>query len=381
MCNRQASISHTVREMGFKYDILKGELSHGCIISKSVHPISEVEVLKEKLLGRNYLKNAGTHWILKKNIRTGLLMAVNLHLGYFVAEPPYKQDIIVTSEEADKLRENLEQKHVCVSNSDIVMKSLRDTLRLSSVNIMEVNQSIFKHHEPNTFAPEEAFVLRILQNRGVISSSARHGISERNEADIVDEIRKEQFEVVYEFKTELSKKKMKPGFIFSPEILVLQLVDNPFIHTSNALKKKFMKKYIKQYRPNLVILTFGTEDVVISMLESLSDNLYKEDNVELNFSQIYIVSLDFLREQALFFRISATGAFHIERFPCKNDELGFIKLTPICFETIEDTRKYLMICDGIFDRMPRCLYDDGNSLKAWAKAVNVSNIQFPQNIK
>ena len=51
MCNRQASISHTVREMGYKYAILKGELSHGSIISKSIHPSSEVEVLKDKLLG------------------------------------------------------------------------------------------------------------------------------------------------------------------------------------------------------------------------------------------------------------------------------------------------------------------------------------------
>ena len=376
MCNRQASISHTVREMGFKYDILKGELSHGCIISKSIHPISEVEVLKEKLLGRNYLKNAGTHWILKKNIRTGFLMAVNLHLGYLVAESPYKQDIIVTSEEAAELSENLEKKHVCVSNSDIIIKSLRDTLRLSSVNIMEVNQGIFKHHEANTFAPEEAFVLRILQTRGIISSSARHGISESNEADIVDEIRKEQFEVVYGFKTELPRKNMKPDFIYSPEILVLQLVDSPFIHTSNALKKKFTKKYTEQYRSNLVILTFGAEDVVISMLESLCDNLKKEVNTELNFFEIYVISLDFLSEQALFLRISPTGSFPLERIPCKNDELGFIKLTPVCFASIEDTRKYLMICDGIFDGIPRCLYDDGNSLKAWVKAVNISNSQF-----
>ena len=42
------SVSHTIRAKGFKYDILKGELSNGSSISKSKHPICEVEELKKK---------------------------------------------------------------------------------------------------------------------------------------------------------------------------------------------------------------------------------------------------------------------------------------------------------------------------------------------
>ena len=90
---------------------------------------------------------------------------------------------------------------------------------------------------------------------------------------------------------------------------MLQLVDSPFIHTSKALGKKFKKEYTDRYRSNLVILTLGVKDAIVSMLEALSESLRKEEAAELNYSNIYIVSLDFLGERAIFFRISPTESF------------------------------------------------------------------------
>ena len=371
MNNKRSSISHTIRAEGYKYDVFKGELSKGSSISKSVHPLPEVEAFKQKLLERKIFKDMGTYWVLKKNIRTGHLMSVNLHTGRLMKESPYKQDIIVSESEAAEIKDQLQEKQVCVTNSKIVMKSLCDTLRFSGVNIMEVNADIFNHHEAYTFGPEEMFVLKILQERGVVSLSARHGLSGEKEADIVDEVRGEQYEIIYEFKTELSKKKMKPHFIYSPEILMLQLVDSPFIHTSKALGKKFKKEYTDRYRSNLVILTLGTKDAIVTMLEALSESLRKEEANELNYSNVYIISLDFLGERAIFFRISPTESFSPESFPCKNDELGFIKLTPIEFSAMKDTGKYLMVCEGIFDEAQRLRYDEGKELKSWVKEVRI----------
>ena len=371
MNNNYASVSHTIRAEGFKYDVFKGQLSKGSTISKSAHPIPEVEEFKKKLLDRKLLKDMGSQWILKKNLRTGHLMAVNLHMGQLMEKSPYKQDIIVTSAEAEELKGKLQEKQMSVTDSEIIMKSLRDTLCFSSINIVDVNPDVFSHHGSDTFGAEEAFVLKILQERNIVSSSARHGLPGAKEADIVDEIRGEQYEITYEFKTELSKKKMKPDFIYSPEILILQLVDNPFIHTSKSLGKKFKKEYTDRYRSNLVILTFGTKDAIVAMLQSLSDNLKKEENAELNYSNIYIISLDFLDERAIFFRISPTESFPPESFPCKNEELGFIKLTPVDYSSIEDARKYLMICSGIFDKTFRCRYDEGKALKNWVKEIHI----------
>ena len=124
MGTNRTSVSHTIRAEGFKYDILKGELSNGSYISKFEHPIYEVEEFKKKLFARNMLKDTGSCWTLRKNIRTGLMMAVNLHFGQLLTESPFKQDIIVTSEEAAKLKGKLPEKHICVTDSEIVMKSL-----------------------------------------------------------------------------------------------------------------------------------------------------------------------------------------------------------------------------------------------------------------
>ena len=374
MSNNRSSISHTIRSEGYKYDIFKGELSKGSIISKAVHPIPEVEEFKKKLLERKMLKDMRTHWVLKKNLRTGHLMALNLYFGKLITESPFKQDIIVTSEEAVELEGKLPEKHICVTDSEIVMKSVCDTLRLSSVNIVEVNEKVFINHGSDSFGQDEAFALKILQKKGIISTSARHGSTSDKEADIVDEINGEQYEITYEFKTDLPRRLMKPDLLYSPEILTMQLVDSPFIHTSKALGRKLHKEYTNKYRPNLVILTLGTRESTISMLEALGRKLKDEKVAELNYTNIYLIVLNFVNEQAIFARISATEKFTLESFPCKNNELGFIKLIPVEFSAMKDTEKYLMVCDSIFEDRHRMRYDDGKTLKAWAKELRILGV-------
>ena len=370
MPGNQSSVSHSVRGPGFKYDVLKGEFSKGSHVSKATHPVAEVEVIKQRLLQRKVLKDMGTHWELWSNVRTGLLMAVNLHAGELLTEPPYKQDIIVSESEATKLKGKLQEKEICVSDSEIVMRSICDTLRFSSVNIMEVDKEVFNHHGSDSFGKEEEFVLKILQERGVVSASARHGETGKKEADIVDETIGEQFEITYEFKTALSKK-MQPNWLFDPATLILQLVDNPFIHTSKSLMKKFEKEYTDRYRTNLVILTLGTKQAIASMLEALSKELEKARMTEINFSSAYIIALDFIGEKVIFCRISPSEQLFVEQFPYKNEDLGFIKITPIDFSAMEDDKKYLMICDGIFDGVQRCRYDEAAELRKWVKEVRI----------
>lgn len=372
MSNNRSSVKHTVSGEGYKYDVIKGELSKGSIISKSIHPVSQVEEYKKKLVERKKLKDMGTHWVLKKNLRTGHLMAINLSEGKLLKESPYKQNVFVSKDEAENLKDNMPIGNIYVNDSKIIMDSIRDTLNFISISLVEVNANIFKNHGADTFGQDEAFVLKFLQERGVVSSSARHGLSNLNEADIVDEVYGEQYEITYEFKTELSKRHMKESFIYSPEILVMQLVESPFIHISKSLRKKLTKEYTNRFSANLVILTIGTTGSTLNMLESMADEFKREEVIKLNYSNIYIISLDFLNENALFVRVSFDGKQLLsDIFPCKNEELGFIKLTPIDFSVINDEEKYLMICNGIFDNKKRMRYDFGKSLKEWVKNVHI----------
>lgn len=375
MPENRSTISHSVHGPGFKYDVLKGELSKGSHISKATHPVAEVELLKQRLLQRKVLKDMGTYWELKKPLRTGNLMAFNLHTGQLVKESLYHQDVVVTKSEAEKLKGKFPEKQVCVTDSEIVMNSIRDTQRFSSVNIMEVDKEVFNHHGSDSFGREEAFVLKILQEQGVVSASARHGESGKKEADIVDETTGNQFEITYEFKTSLSKKKqMQPNWLFDPATLILQLVDSPFIHTSKSLIKKFEKEYTDRYRTNLVILTLGTKQAIVSMLEALSKELEKSQMTETDFSSAYIIALDFIDEKAIFCRISPSEQFFVEQFPYKNEDLGFIKITPIDFSDMEDDKKYLMVCRDIFEDLFRCRYDEASELRKWAKEIRIWGI-------
>lgn len=375
MPENRSTITHSVHGPGFKYDVLKGELSKGSHISKVTHPLAEVEEFKQRLLQRKVLKDMGTHWELRKPVRTGNLMAFNLHTGQFVKESLYHQDIVVTKADAARLKDKFPEKQVCVTDSEIVMNSIRDTQRFSSVNIVEVDESVLKNHGSDSFGKDEAFVLKILQEKGIVSETARHGDPKIDEADIVDESAGEQYEIVYEFKTDLPKKYMKPDLIYNPEILALQLVDSPFIHTSKALKKKLKKKYSNRYRPNLVILTLGSKQPTVSMLEALRNELEKDEFQDIRFANTYIISLDFFTEKALFARIASNGdPFHVEQFPCKNEELGFIKVTPIEFSAMENCKKYLMICRDIFENMSRWRYDEASELRKWAKEIRIWGI-------
>lgn len=375
MRNNRSSISHTVRAAGFKYDILKGEFLKGSYISKATHPRPEVEEFKQRLLRRKILKDMRTHWELRRNVRTGILMAVNLQANHLLKESPYKQDIIVSKSEAAELEGKFQEKQVCVTDSEIVMRSIRDTLKFVSVNIMEINSEVFTHHGADSFGGDEAFVLSILRKNGIVSSSTRHGVTAKNEADIVDETTGEQFEITYEFKTSLSKKKMQPDLLYDPEMQILQLVDNPFIHTSKALEKKLKKEYTAQYCSNLVILTFGNKPSIVSMLEALHKKMEEKNIVQVKFANIYIISLDFISETAILARISQSAPFEVEQFDCKNEDLGFIKLTPIDFSSMEDNQKYLMICDGIFDGVQRCRYDEATELRKWVREIRMWGIE------
>lgn len=368
MTHDSPTVSHTIRVENFKYDVLKGELAKGSSISKSTHPLSEVEKFKKRLLQRKLLKDMRTYWIIQKPIRTGLLMAVNLHAGELITKNPYEQTIFVDEADAIKLEGKFPEKQLCVSDSFLVMNSLRDTLRFCNTYIMEIDKGAFTNHGADNFGRDEEFVLKILQARGVLSSSARHGLSDLREADIVDEINGEQYEILFEFKTELSKKKMKNQAMFSPEMQLVQLVDNPYIHPSRALQKKLKKEYTPKYRSNLVILTLGTKRTLISMLDALSEKLKSSNQTYFNYSSVYIIAQDFIAEEAILTKIAP---FSFEKFPCKNEELGFIHLTPIKFDEMQDNNGYLMICKHIFDNSERCRYDSGQELKAWAKDLRI----------
>lgn len=365
--NSHMSVRHTIREKGFTYNMIKGKLEKNSIISKGIHPVPQVESFKCNLRSRGYLKDCSTHWELKKPLFTGLLMALNLHNGYLVEKNYLCDDIFVSKYDAEQLEGTLPEKELCRSDSDIIKKIDRDTLKLDNFFGMHVNKDFLVNHGSDDFGADEKFALKIMQQQGIISTNARHGLTSHNEADIIDEESGQQYEVTYEFKTSLSKKKNSAQF--DPEMLLVQTIDNPYIHPSESLMKKLLSKaYSPNYIPNLIILNIGTYETTKAMFEELAKRLEVLNPPNINFNNIFVISHDFLTETATFIQLNP---FKAELFPCSNTEMNLIQLIPTQACQIIDEQKYLLVCHNIFNQAKALRYDTGGELRKWIKELHI----------
>ena len=63
--DNERTIRYTIKEDGFEYHFLKQEMRSGkCKVSKSRHPVEEVEILKRDLLQKGYLVDKGDYYAL-----------------------------------------------------------------------------------------------------------------------------------------------------------------------------------------------------------------------------------------------------------------------------------------------------------------------------
>lgn len=73
------TIQYNIGKDGFGYHFKKQEMvAKKCIITGELHPINEVERLKEQLKTKKLLKPVDSGYILRRNIQVGPLMAYNL---------------------------------------------------------------------------------------------------------------------------------------------------------------------------------------------------------------------------------------------------------------------------------------------------------------
>ncbi|MFV0516947.1 MAG: hypothetical protein ACK5MV_06090 [Aminipila sp.] len=363
------TIHSTICDKGFKYHMLKGRLLKGSTISKNLHPVTEVVLFRQCLIRSKRLKDYGDFWVLKDSITIGLLMALNLHYGEPVPENPLNQTIVVGSDDAQKLEDKLPVKGLKVSDSDIVKKMDCDALKLSNVYTLQISKSFLTYHGSNSFGPDEKFVLSIMQQEGIISQCARHGDAGCKEADIVDKLYDTQYEIIYEFKNSLRSKKMDK-VAYDPQMFLTQLVDNAYIHSSNALIEKFVKKkYTDKYRKRLVVFNVGSFETMKTMLSSMANRLKPESYIKNDFENLYIISYDFISEIIHFFQLKP---YHYCSFPCNNQDIGFVNMTTYDYANLNNKDSYLMICRNIFNNQETIRYGIGQELIEWVKEMRIA---------
>lgn len=364
-----STVNHSIKDVGFSYDVLHAQMKKGSIISKNIHPIKEVEELKNKLKSKHLLKDVGAFFILTKPIYTGLLMARNLNLGYLIKENDLKQDIYISHDEATQLQELLPKGNIIRSDADIIKNTDKHCYKICNVYKITVNHSFLQNHSSDGFGADEKFVYDILKAKGIISSSARHGYAQKNEADIVDEVNHTQYEVIYESKIEPVKKKDKAKVLFDPDIQTVRLIsDNQFINISDALINKFTKKqYSTDFKTCLVILNIGSQQTTSDLLQKIADSSIGQMG-RLPFADIFVISYDFLTE--------VTSTCQISN--CSFDEqiydgisFDFVQKEKVNYSSMQMGSKYLIECKNIFNKRGMLFHAETSEIKQLVKQMHI----------
>lgn len=365
--NRQ-ELKNKILAENFKYDMIKGQLKKNSYISKSKHPLQEVENFKKDMIEKNYLKNNGEVWILNRTIKVGFLMALNLHFGQQIKKNPFKQEIIITPDLAEELEGTMPEKGLHMLDCKLLPMINKDCYKLINVYSFSINKDFLNNHSSDTLGKDEGFILDFLQKQGIISRNWRHGKAEENEADLVDEEENVQYEIIYEFKNSLSKKKQSSHFT-SPELFIVQCIDNNYIHTSKPLLKKFTQKtYTSKYKTRLVIFNIGTYQTTKSLLAALNREL-SSISIKNHFESIYVITYDCFSSSILFLQIPS-GKIETN-IPCDNDSIGFVEIKPIIYSDMQNDKKYLLRLKNIFNDEDIFYYDKSDLLKKWINEYRV----------
>ena len=286
-------IRTTLVEPGFKYNIKKGQLKKGSTISKNIHPVQQVEDLKNRLLHSGKLKDVGNCYVLKKTFLTGLVMAKNLHLGELINTQSEKWDRSgYLAFVDDKTVEEVIFRNITTSDSNLSKASFMDGLRIKEICKVHLDFDCLREHDGDDFSIIEQLFFDELSKRGVISKQSRHGYANKNECDIVDEENGLQIEVVTEFKNRFRKTKTPQKDYDS---VSLECIGNVFIQSSEALLNKYYSKtYTNRYRKYLAIYCLGNRSAVIGMAKSMIENLKRRGKVKNDFEGLFIIWNDFV---------------------------------------------------------------------------------------
>lgn len=338
------TIKYTIKEKNFKYHLLKGLLLKGSLISTSIHPIHEVEAIKQILKVKGIVKLYKNSLLLKEDYRVGLLMAYNLCNENLIRDYDIDKIILDHALPNDEISDGFSIRNLRCRDNIFYINCEKNARKISQIFKLKIDENFFTGNSPNEFNRSESFVANYLFEKGVISQNYRHGLTQNKECDIVDEELGVQIEIITEFKSQI-KKNQSP--IKDYENLLLEMINTDLIKSSSALIEKFVKKeYSDKFQIGIAIFTFGTRKTYLTLLEDLSKKLHENPSSILNnYKSLYLITIDFLFDNIYFISSSKK----IEEYKIKYDEIDFLKKEVIKLEDMNDNDYYYFVSRNIFN--------------------------------
>ena len=355
-------IKYSISKDGFKYNMKKGTLKAGSIISNKEHPIKEVNDYRNQLIADKKVKKIKNNYVVIKPIKTGMLMAYNLHHGILKKQIDNEEKIYVDETTDKDIIESFDIKNMYRTDSSFINRLRTDENRIIGIYKYKINADFFRGSSPNEFSETELFVANFLKEKEEINNY-RHGETAANEADIVDEINKKQIEVIFEYKNKISKR----GKVNADPLLISELIDTDLIKTSDALiKKLYKKKYDEKYEKQLAILCIGNKASTKTMLVEIQNNIEKMGYPKNAFKRIYIICIDII-DDILFYYNGNKWDYE------KNDKYSkkIMSKRKIQYDEIVDDEEYLLETKNIFSGEKGIGILDGKTIKQLSKDTNL----------
>ena len=355
--NNRSTIRLTDSFEGFSYHIGKYQLDKKSTVSKSKHPITEVEAFKAKLLDKKLLIDVGKNYVLRKPIHTSLLMARNLHEGSLINTRSLNWNRGgYYSLPLGDLLEDVKLGNLTTFDSPIGKAHFLDSQRIVKIQEIEIDFSCLSGHDGDIFNPIEQLFFDALKERGLISRSSRHGLTEKQECDIVDDLKETQIEVVAAFKNRISTDKKSK---YDYNSIGLECVDNVLICPSEPLLNKYYKKnYTPKFQKKLAIYCLGNRLSVTRLAQRIRDAIVANGAVKNSFESVYIIWNDFINDNKTYFSYFDKDKLKIEEIETSLCLLKTGKeVTFDSLDTLNTKTHYFLQTESIFK---------DNSLRAMA---------------
>ena len=363
MDSNRKTIKYIINEGGFKYHARKCVMMKGSTISKNIHPIYEVELLKKKLLETGKIIDKQTHYVCKRSIHTGVLMAYNLHQGFLVSELPSCVITINGNEDMDTdIKDSFKLGSTVFAADNPYPKAIeKDCYKIKKILKANISRQFFERGQSDAFSSIESFVVEVLESIGAFKSY-RRGDAKKHECDIVVEEEMKQIEIVRFLDEKISDKvryNRKP--ISEEQALLFEYCNIGYNIVPEGVMNKFTKKqYTDDYSKELAIYTIGSLPQASGKAERLLKEIEKRrDDIITEYNRIHLIVHDpFIAEEVYY--CTRDKEIFVSDHSFTNSPI--IGRTHIQKDEIVEGDSYFVLKENLFCDMKQILWMSGEDI-------------------
>lgn len=363
--NNNMTIQYNIGKDGFGYHFKKQEMvAKKCIITGELHPINEVERLKEQLKTKKLLKPVDSGYILRRNIQVGPLMAYNLCSNKIEHSlDSLNAQVVINGKDGEDnlIKSYFETPHIISSASDFGKGLCKYELKLDKVEVINVEDSFFERAKDKSFSNVENFMVHVLVKAGIVQDY-RRGDDTCHEADVITEDRQIELVTCLNKATNVIRYKMHD----CSAAIIIDAIDTDHYQLPDGIIKKFSSKnYTNNYSKELAILFTGGICSEEALMKLLKQQLESGD-IKNDFKKIYFILVDPIED-----RISIVNGDKQKDISVESIPILMYQKYAVDWDLLIEDERYLLSCINIFSGDKYLMLETGEVIQNFIKECKV----------